>query len=848
MGNQKITDASALVHAKTMLAKLTLEEKVALCHGNSTMTIAANPKIGLNEEFVFSDGPHTVRFDLARESFDRAYTPGEASTNLPALSALAATFNPGLAYAHGRVLGAECRDRGKDMLLGPGVNMLRTPLNGRNFEYMGEDPFLAARLAVPIIKGIQEFDVAACIKHFAVNNQEWNRNGVNSICSERTLREIYLPAFEAAVKEAEVLTVMNGYNLFRGEYCSHSAYLNRNILKGEWGFKGFVVTDWGSLHDAKKGALGGLDVEMNAGKNIVHYPKNLLRLVEEGEVEESIVDQMALRVLFVMAKLGKTTGFVRAKGARNTEAHQSIARKIAEESIVLLRNENDILPLDRKNTKRVLLLGRNAIEEHCGLGWSAAGAPPYEVTPLQGIQSFLGEDVQIDYFPLVNQITAVEQISDHALLTEDHAARDMGMTIKAWKTEYYDNDKLQGAIVASGYTRQLNFLWEQVEKPEGVPEHGFSVRYTARVKAPKSADYAFGMQAFNGAVLYIDGEVVMDKWKAFAEDIQTVRVPLKENQILDIVVETRVFDPKQPFAFGWKEMGARENEDEIIQLAKDADAVILFTGTQHGHGRAKESEGGDLPGMQQADGVDEAVFKYLTLNTSTVIVNQSGTPLEMDWVEEAHTLLQYWYSGQEGGNALARVLFGEVNPSGKLPMTFPKNLKDSPAHFLKVYAKDVADHKEGIFVGYRWYDTKQIEPLFPFGFGLSYTDFKIYDLVSPGAFEPGKPMQVAVKIKNIGEVSGAGVVQLYIHDKESSVERPYRELKGFKKVHLKPGEIKEVEIKLDNRSFAFWDEALHGWKIEPGVFTIMIGQSSTAKECAKDVRVNLGWTQKVREQ
>lgn len=844
MSTEKNITDSAMVHAKVMLAKLTLEEKIALCHGNSTMTIAANSKIGLDKEFVMSDGPHTVRFDLARESFNRVFTPGEASTNLPTLSALAATFNQELAYLHGSVLGAECRDRGKDMLLGPGVNILRTPLNGRNYEYMGEDPFLASHMSVPVIKGIQAFDVAACIKHYAVNNQEWNRNGVNALCSERTLREIYLPAFEAAVREGEVLTVMNGYNLFRGEHCSHSAYLNRSILKEEWGFKGFVVTDWGSLHDAKKGVIGGLDVEMNAGKNIVHYPQNLLRLVRQGEIAEALIDEMALRVLYVMTKIEKITDVERAEGTRNTKEHQAIAQKIAEEAIVLLKNENDILPLKSEAVKQVLILGRNAIEEHCGLGWSAAGAPPYEVTPFQGLKNLLGEQVQIDYYPLVNQIKVVEPIPDHAILTEDHTARDMGMTIKAWKADYYGNDKLEGDIVASGFTRQLNFNWNEVKQPAGVKSNNFSVRYTAQIKVPKGGEYAFGMKAFNGAILYINGEKVLDKWKAFAEDIQTLRLSLEKDQILDIVIETRVFEPNRPFIFGWKEVGKRENEEEIIQLAKQADAVILMTGTQHGHGLAKENEGGDLPNMKQADGVDEAVAKYLKLNPTTVVVNLSGTPLEMPWVKEAPAIVQYWYSGQEGGNALARVLFGKVNPSGKLPMTFPKKLEDSPAHYLDAYTKDIADHEEGIFVGYRWYDKQQIEPMFPFGFGLSYTTFRIYDMQAPAVFEPGKPMEVLVKVENTGNVAGAEVIQLYINDKESSVERPYRELKGFKKVYLNPGESKEVSIKLNNRSFAYWDEALHAWKIEPGEFTIIAGNSSMKIDSVLDIKVNSEWSKK----
>jgi len=828
MSQTDSSDASIKEFVEKQLAQLSLEEKVSLCAGNSTMTLNAIPKIGLKTEFVMSDGPHTVRPDLARESFDRAGTPDDHSTNLPTLTALAATWDPTLAGKFGNVLGQECRDRGKDMLLGPGINLMRSPLCGRNFEYMGEDPHLISRIAVNIIKAVQSNDVAACIKHFAVNDQELNRNGVNSIIDDRALREIYLPAFEAAVKEANVLTLMSGYNKFRGEYCSHSDYLNNKILKGEWKFPGLVVTDWGSMHDTKKAALGGTDIEMNAGKAIRHFRKPLLDAVRNGEIPESVVDDKVRRILYVMAQIHKTDGKPRKKGSRNTDEHKATALEVAEAATVLLKNERGILPLKKDELKNLLILGRNADVKHCSLGWSAAGKPLYEITPLKGIRKYLGSDVKVKYSPFPGAEGGFGAVQDSALMTEDTSAKDRGMTIKAWKMSYYGNAELKGKPVHQGFTRKLNFDWAKNGMPFEGKAEDFSVRFEGTIKAPEDGIYTMRVEIDDGARIFVDDKPVMQEWDKGSFRRAKAEVELKKGQSYEFRIEYFQAVQGARFKFLWQLPSQRPaGFDDLLKLVSEADAVILFTGNQHGHGRALECEGGDRPNMLLPEIDVEALPKLLPAHEKTIVVNLSGAPVEMPWIDEAHTLVHYWFSGQEGGNAIARVLFGDVNPSGKLPFTFPKKLKDSPAHYLGVYNKDVADHKEGVFIGYRWFDKKKIEPLFPFGHGLSYTTFKVGDpVLSAKTLKGDDKLSVEVSVTNSGSVDGAEVVQLYVEDPESSVDRPIRELKGFKKVNLKAGETKTVSLELKRKDLSFWDEASNNWKAEPGTFRASVGTSS----------------------
>ena len=820
-------ESTARALAQDILGKLTIEEKVSLCAGNSTFAINAIPRVGLTEEFTMSDGPHTVRPDCNRMTFAPLGGNHDFSTSLPPLSALAATWDTALADRFGRVLGEEARDRGKDMILGPGVNIMRTPLCGRNFEYLGEDPMLAGIMAVPLIQGIQINDVAACVKHFACNNQELNRNKVDVEVSERALREIYLPAFEAAVHKAGVLTLMSGYNQLRGSFCSHSDYLNNQILKKEWGFQGFVVTDWGGLHDTVAGALGGTDVEMNAGDQIKFFRQPLLDAVKAGTVPIAVLDDKVMRLLTVMARIDKIGGGTRPVGSRNTPAHQQAARDIAAAGIVLLKNDQSILPLKTAALQRVTVFGDNAWNKHCGLGWSAAGKPPYEISPLEGLRARLGTGVEITCESLGNGIT-VSAIPDNCITTVDSHVKNAGMTIHAWQAEYFANKDLTGKSDAQNFDRDLDFNWQGGSPRQGIPGDAFSARWNATVVPPEDGAYQFGVQTSGRSRVFVDDQLVVDAWKGAKGRLVTGEIALKAGQPCRIRVEYGTLKPDNlAFRFGWCPPGKRSGDlSAAIAKAKSADAVLVFTGNEHGHGRAKESEGGDRPSLQLPEGQDDAVAAILAAIPKAVVVNLSGAPVEMPWIQAAPTVVQYWFSGQEGGNALASVLVGDVNPSGHLPCTFPAKLADCSVQHESLKGERVV-YSEGILVGYRWFDTKNIEPLFPFGHGLSYTTFAIGSpVIASPKIAPGGTCTIDVAVTNTGATSGATVVQCYVADSHASVPRPMQELKGFRKVFLQPGERRIVSMDLTCRDLAFWDETTQAWKAEPGQFEVRVGDSS----------------------
>jgi len=821
---------NAMKLARQALAMLSLEEKGSLCRGNSTMTINAIPRIGLSEEFTMSDGPHNVRPDLDRMTFNQTGSKDDHSTSLPSLSALAATWDVSLAERHGQVIGQEARDRGKDMMLGPGVNIVRTPLCGRNWEYLGEDPALAAALCVPMIQAIQSNGVAACVKHFAVNNQELKRTSVDVDVDERTLREIYLPAFEAAVKQAGVLTVMSAFNQLRGEYCSHNDYLNNRILRDEWGFKGLVVTDWGGMHDTLKAALGGTDVEMNAGDSIRYFTQPLLDAVRAGTLPESIVDDKALHVLYVMAAIGKFGNVPRATGARNTSEHQQIARDIAESSIVLLKNSANMLPLDPSSLKNVLVIGKIADTRHCTLGWSAEGKPPYEITPLDGIRQRLGSSVEVIWvpFPGSDQQRNFIAIPESVLNTFDTTAKDVGIAIKAWRAEYFSNVSLEGAPAFAGFDRVLDFDWKNAAPKPGVTSNQFSARWTVKLIAPESGNYTFNIKFDGGARLLVNDKPVIMSRKARKSLELSGEVALTAGTEYNVRAEFSAEVDSPSFALKWETPLNRSESIAVLkEKARAADAVVLITGNEHGHGRAMECEGADRPNMKLPSGHDEAIAALLPCNPRTVVVNLSGSPVEMPWVNDANVIVQTWFAGQEAGKAFASVLFGDVNPSGKLPFTFPVKLEDSPAHALDNYNGEKVNYAEGLLVGYRWFDKKDIEPLFPFGHGLSYTSFRYGSLqLSRTAFKPEESVEVSVDITNTGKRAGTEVVQLYVSDSQPKVEKAVRELKQFARVMLQPGETKSVTLPLRPRDLAYFDVAGHRWKADAGEYVLEVGASS----------------------
>ncbi|CAA6693105.1 MULTISPECIES: glycoside hydrolase family 3 C-terminal domain-containing protein [unclassified Lentimonas] len=828
----EITDEHAMQVANEALSKLSLEEKIKLTHGSGTMTIGANAKIGLTEEFYMSDSSHTVRHDMARMAWDKVGDDNEA-TVMPALQGLAQTWDVDLAEEFGHLIGQEARDRGKDMMLGPGINIHRTPICGRNWEYMSEDPHLTAALTVPYIQSLQANGVAATVKHFAVNNQELNRNWVDTVVDERTLREIYLPGFRAAVVDAGALAVMSGYNRFRGEHCSHSDYLNNQVLKDEWGFKGFVVTDWGGLHNAKAGALGGTDVEMHNGRHIKYFKDELPDLVKSGEVSEAVIDDKARRVLYVMAKIGKIgSAEPRVLGARNTAEHQALARTVAEDALVLLKNENHVLPLNPDGLKHVLLIG-NADEEHCGGGCSAIGTPPYEITAYEGIQQFLGDDVIVETIRFPSSGEDLTQIPAHCITTEDPNNKE-SFAVTGWRMEFFNNKDLEGEAL-SGFAREINYKHLNGFKvPEGINPKAFSLRLTAEVVPKASGVYLLKTMSDDGVRIRVDGKEVINDWSNHQPRLKDASIELVAGERYAFVVEYFQGGGGGSLVFGWDAPGS-EAMNTLVEKTKAADAVLIFTGTTHG-GRieAREEEMFDRTQYELPADQMRTVEAVLGLNPKTVVVNHSGTAVDLSWAKaKAPAIIQEPYNGQEAGNALANVLFGKVNPSGRLTYTIGSQLNDYGAHALDTYNSQYVVYEEGIFVGYRWFDEKAIEPVYPFGSGLSYTTFSYADpVLSKNIITDAEDVTASVTVTNTGQTVGAEVVQVYVSDETSSLPRPERELKGFVKVKLNPGESKTVSITLNRNAFAFYHPEKGGWVVEPGHFTVHFAHDSRDIRCS----------------
>jgi beta-glucosidase len=673
---------------ESLIQQMTLEEKIGMLHASSSFTSGGVERLGI-PELVLSDGPHGVRFEHGR-GWERDLTVDDSATYLPTGICLASTWNADLGYRYGKVLGTEAKKRGKDVILGPGVNIIRSPLNGRNFEYLSEDPYLTSKMAVGYIKGVQDQGIAACVKHYVANNQETNRSGVNVTVSEQALREIYLPAFKASVMEAKVHTVMGSYNKLRGQFTTHNEYLVNHILKGEWGFTGLLMSDWASVHNTREALLNGTDIEMgseltmpSADYNKFYLADSALAMVKNGEVSVSVVDEKVRRILRTMFRINKFDE--RTPGAINTPEHQQVALQVAEEGIVLLKNDN-LLPLAAEKTKTIAVIGDNAIRRHAHGGGSSQVNAKYEITPMEGIQKLAGDKASITFAP--------------------------------------------------GY--------------------------------------------------------------------EVTKANTANKKLIAAAVET----------------------------AKNADVVILVGGWIHNYdpsvwgGFAFDSEAVDKENTTMPFGQDELIKAVSAVNKNTVVVLYGGGPVDMyQWINQVPSIIQAWYPGMEGGNALANILFGKTNPSGKLPMTFAKKLEDNPAHALGEFPGQnmEVNYNEGIFVGYRYFDSYQVEPAFAFGHGLSYTNFVYGDLF---AEDDEETIYLTFSLSNEGKVAGTEVVQVYVSDKEARVKRPEKELKAFTKVFLEADESTTVELQISKESLRYFNEETKQWEFESGQFDILLGSSS----------------------
>ena len=690
------------------LSRMTLEEKVRILHAQSKFSSAGVPRLGIPDIWC-TDGPHGIRPEVLWDEWEQAGWTNDSCTAYPALTCLAATWDRSLAESYGISIGEEAKFRRKNVLLGPGVNIYRSPLNGRNFEYMGEDPYLAGKMSAQYVRGVQSNGVAACVKHYALNNQESHRHTVDVHVDDRALYEIYLPAFKAAVQEGGAWSIMGSYNLYKNQHCCHNQYLLNDILKGEWGFDGAVISDWGGVEVTSEAISNGLDLEygtwtdgLTEGKSNVYDTYHLalpyLELLRSGKADVKTLDEKVRRVLRLQMRTNLSANH--STGRFVCPEHSAVARRIGDDGIVLLKNDG-ILPLDTTGSKKILVVGENAIKKLTVGGGSSSLKAQYEILPLEGLQAALDGKAEVKY--------------------------------------------------ERGYVGEV-------------------------------------LNSYNGV--------------STGQDLSDSRTP---EQLVN----------------------------DAVAAAADADYVIVFGGLNKS--KHQDAESADRLDYSLPYGQDALVEALAEVNANLVFVNISGNAVAMPWLPKVKAVLQGWFLGSEAGNSIADVLTGRVNPSGKLPFTFPVALADGPISSERQYpgikreGEKVYDeyYTEGIYVGYRWYESRNVPVLFPFGHGLSYTEFEYGEAkLSASALAEGRTLEVSVPVKNVGKMAGAEVVQLYVSDPECSVDRPVKELKGFGKLYLEPGETGVLKFTLGTDDLAFFDPGKHEWVAEPGVYRVLVGASS----------------------
>ena len=787
-----------------LVKRMTLEEKIDELCGKDFMDGKENTRLGI-PPLMFTDGPHGVR---------EMYGP---ATLAPTLLGMASTWDPELMKEFGVMLARETRARGRNIILGPCINIHRVPLGGRNFESMAEDPYLISRMAVAYVTGVQSEKIGTSTKHFAANNQEWERANISVEIDERTLREIYLPGFEAAVKEADTLTVMGAYNKINGDYCCENNHLLNDILKKDWGFQNVLLSDWWAIKSNVKAANNGCDMEM-PGPGYAFTNKDLMPAVKDGRVKESDIDDKVKRVLRIKYKLGLFDGEDKKfKGSINTKEHQQLARKAAENSIVLLKNDGNTLPLAKSGIKKLAVIGPNAPKPNFGGGGSSQVTPPYGVSPLEGIKKAYGDTVEIKFAQGCFMPGDLNPVPASALKPASGVSGKNGL-----KAEYYSNFNFEGSPAFTRLDETVDFDWGGDAPKSGFQNDNYSIRWTGKLIPPKTGDYTLALLSDDGSRLFVDGKLTVNNWGDHGPESKESKIALEKGREYDIKIEFYEKGGGATAKFGWI-MPGLGLQKEAAEVAKECDAAIIFAGL----GRTSEGEGYDRANMLLPEGQDELIEAVAAANKNTIVVLMNGTPVDMRrWVDKVPAIVEAWYPGMEGGNAIADILIGNVNPSGKLTVTLPKKYEDNPSYGnYPGQAGGSVNYKEGIFVGYRHYDKKNIEPMFPFGHGLSYTTFK-YENMKVEKGTGADLARVSVDITNTGTRDGKEVVQLYVSDKVSSVPRPSKELKGFKKLLLKSGEKQTVIFKLDKRSFAFYDIGKKQWVAETGEYELLAGSSS----------------------
>lgn len=795
--------------ADALLSKLSIEQKIKLIGGHDGMFTYAMPEIGL-PQLKMSDGPLGVR------------TWGPSTAYAAGIS-LAASWDKALARQIGISLGRDARARGVNFLLGPAVDIYREPMNGRNMEYFGEDPYLAARMAVNYIEGVQSRDVVATIKHYALNNQEYDRHNENSIVDERTLHEIYLPAFEAAVKQARVGAVMDSYNLIDGEHATQNKMLDTSILKDWWGFRGILMSDWGATYDGIAAANAGLDLEMPSAKYM--NPQTLLPAIREGKVSVATIDDKVRRILRVAIRFGflKNHQTDLQIPLFNQQSNE-VALKSAEEGLVLLKNEGHLLPLDPHKVHSIAVIGPDAYPAVPGGGGSSevtAFAPKSFMIALSNTIAAMGGGRKVYWSRGVKDVEAIFSGSD---LVSSRFSTDPQGTHAGLKQEVFANSSFSGSPYETSTVPHVDYwrgrFGKRLQRPDS------AVRWSGYYTPRKSGAQRFVAVGLNHDTfrLYVNGKLVLQETEhgGMAPLSADVDLPAGKPAAVrfDYVPQTQMVHASLGV------LPADEMlEPNVKQIAAQADFVVLSVG----FGPRTESEGFDRTFHLPFGQVD--LIKAVTAaNPHTIVVVTSGGSVATSaWLSRTPALIEDWYGGQAAGTALAQVLFGRVNPSGKLPISWERRQQDNPCfknYYEQPGTRNIV-YREGIFLGYRYYDQSKTKPLFPFGFGLSYTSFRFSNLqVSPEQTSPEGPITVSLNVTNTGDVAGAEVAEVYVGDPSARVRRPVKELKGFERVVLNPGETKHVSISLDRRALAYWDVNSHGWKVDPGKFMIYAGDSS----------------------
>ena len=796
-----------------LLRQMTLQEKVSLLTGSDMWHTTPVERLGIPAVKV-SDGPNGARGA-------GGFTNGVRAACFPAGIALAASWNPELVKRVGEALGQEARTKGASVLLAPTVNIHRTPVNGRNFECYAEDPYLSARMAVAYIQGVQSQGVGATIKHYVCNDSEYQRNSISSEVDERTLREIYLVPFQAAIQEARPWAIMASYNKINGTYAGENPYTLTQILREEWGFDGVAMSDWLGTQSTAAAVNAGLDLEM-PGPGVWRGEK-LLHAVENGEVSEATIDESVRRLLLLIERSGAFEHPAEApEQAIDRPEHRAIAREAAAEGIVLLKNAGNVLPLQPEKLTSLALIGPNAKTAQIMAGGSAQVFAHYAITPFEAVSKRAGAGVQIGYEPGCTNHKMLPLVAPGLL----SANEQQGLQV-----DYFNSPDLSGPVVRSSRSEVAELLWLGA-LPEGV-EQQFSLRASSIFTPDATGIYTFGLVSTGLSRLRLDEQEVIDNWTQrqpgsayFGFGSKEVMYSAELSAGRPYALSVEYAREKSPFAavrLGCLPPLPTNAIEQAVELARTSDVALVFAGLS----AEWESEGFDRPDLNLVGAQNELIERVAAVNKNTVVVLSTGSPIAMPWLSRVAAVVQSWYPGQECGNAIADVLFGDVNPSGKLPQTWPARLEDHPAFVNYPGENGQVRYGEGIFVGYRYYEKKQVAPLFPFGFGLSYTSFTYSALtLSTRELAPGDTLDVALTITNTGQHPGQEVVQLYIRDAEASVQRPLKELKAFAKVRLEPGESQSVTLTLDRSALAYYDIVKRAWVAEAGAFEVLVGSSS----------------------